>query len=197
MYGSDSGSDSGLLQDAIDTAAESADADLVEDLLRFFVSVQDKECFAAVLFTCYDLIRPDVALELAWRNNYYDFFLPYMIQYMRHTHEKIKALEAKTLIKESEKEAESSAAVAEAAVSMGLYGNQLMLTDGPALLANEPFNPGMGMGGMYDQGGYGAGYGGAPQGFGQQPGYGAAPGYGGQPQPGFGGFPQGGYGGSW
>lgn len=41
---------------------------------------QDRECFAAVLFTCYELIRPDVALELAWRNNYYDFFMPYIIQ---------------------------------------------------------------------------------------------------------------------
>ena len=33
-----------------------------------------------MLFTCYELIRPDVALELAWRNNYYDFFMPYIIQ---------------------------------------------------------------------------------------------------------------------
>jgi clathrin heavy chain len=149
--------------------------------------MQDRECFAAVLFTCYDLIRPDVALELAWRNNYYDFFMPYIIQYLRHSHDKIKALEARLTSKEAEKEPESSAA--DAAVSM-LYGNQLLLTDGPALLANEPYNPGMGYGAGYDagygqQGGfgaYGAGAGGyGAGGFGQQGGFGGYP-------------PQGGYG---
>ena len=56
-----------MYKDAIDTTAESADADVAEDLLRFFVSVHDKACFAACLFTCYDLIKPDVAIELAWQ----------------------------------------------------------------------------------------------------------------------------------
>lgn len=67
-----------MYKDAIDTAAESTDADIVEELLRFFVSVNDKACFAATLHTCYDLIRPDIALELAWRNGYTDFTMPYM-----------------------------------------------------------------------------------------------------------------------
>ena len=39
-----------------------------------------KECFAASLFICYDVIRPDVALELAWMNNLIDFALPYLLQ---------------------------------------------------------------------------------------------------------------------
>ncbi len=47
----------------------SQDAELVEQLLRFFVEVEAKECFAACLFTCFELARPDVVLELAWRNN--------------------------------------------------------------------------------------------------------------------------------
>ena len=55
-------------QDAIDTAAESGDTSLAEDLLSFFVNIGDKECFCAALYTCYSLIRPDVAMELAWRN---------------------------------------------------------------------------------------------------------------------------------
>lgn len=55
-------------QDAIDTAAESGDSSLAEDLLSFFVNIGDKECFCAALYTCYSLIRPDVAMELAWRN---------------------------------------------------------------------------------------------------------------------------------
>lgn len=195
-----------MYKDAIDTAAQSGDGDLVEELLRFFVSVQDRECFAAVLFTCYELIRPDVALELAWRNNYYDFFMPYIIQYLRHAHERIKALEARTAsLDVAHKEAENSAAAAvgDAAVSLGLYGNQLMLTDGaPALLANEAFNPmtgyeHQGMGGVGGGGYAGTGFGMAPpQGYGQQQPQQQVP-Y--PPQSGFqGGFgPQGGYGGSW
>lgn len=39
-----------------------------------------KECFASCLFVCYDLIRPDIALELAWINNMVDFALPYLLQ---------------------------------------------------------------------------------------------------------------------
>ena len=67
-----------MYKDAIDTAAESADGDVAEDLLRFFVSVHDKACFAATLFSCYDLMKPDVAMELAWRNGYTDYVMPYM-----------------------------------------------------------------------------------------------------------------------
>jgi clathrin heavy chain len=67
-----------MYKDAIDTAAESGDVEIAEDLLRFFVSVADKPSFAATLYTCYDLIRPDVVLELAWRNGYTDFAMPFM-----------------------------------------------------------------------------------------------------------------------
>ena len=67
-----------MYKDAIDTASQSKDGEIAEELLRFFVSVQDRACFAATLFTCYDLISPDVAIELAWRNGYTDFAMPYM-----------------------------------------------------------------------------------------------------------------------
>ena len=51
-------------QDAMETTAQSENRELAEELLRFFVEGGEKECFAALLFTCYDLIRPDVALEV-------------------------------------------------------------------------------------------------------------------------------------
>jgi len=97
--------------------------------------------------------------------------MPYIIQYLRHTHERIKALETKAISKEADKEPEQSAA--EAAAASMLYGNQLMLGDGPALLANEPYNPLTGgygyadayAGAGYNAGGYNAGYG---QGYGGQ-----------------------------
>lgn len=43
-----------------------------------------KECFASCLFICYDLIRPDVALELAWFNGMIDFAFPYLLQVHIH-----------------------------------------------------------------------------------------------------------------
>ena len=57
-----------MYKDAIDTAADSGEQELSEDLLSFFVAQQDKECFAATLFTCSHLVRPDVVMEIAWRN---------------------------------------------------------------------------------------------------------------------------------
>jgi clathrin heavy chain len=45
-----------------------------------FVMQGKKECFASCLFICYDLIRLDVALELAWMNNMMDFAFPYLLQ---------------------------------------------------------------------------------------------------------------------
>lgn len=44
-----------------------------------------KECFASCLFVCYDLIRADVALELAWLNNMMDFAFPYLLQVSKET----------------------------------------------------------------------------------------------------------------
>ena len=57
-----------MYKDAIDTAADSGEQELAEDLLSFFVASGDKECFAAALFTCSHLVRPDVVMEIAWRN---------------------------------------------------------------------------------------------------------------------------------
>ena len=48
----------------METAAQSGDAEIAEELLKFFVERGERECFAAALFTCYDLIKPDVALEV-------------------------------------------------------------------------------------------------------------------------------------
>lgn len=71
------------LQDAMQYASESKDTELAEELLAWFLKEDKKECFAACLFTCYDLLRPDVVLETAWRHNIMDFSMPYFIQVMR------------------------------------------------------------------------------------------------------------------
>lgn len=70
-------------QDAMLYAAESKDAELAETLLQWFLEEGRKECFTACLFASYDLLHPDVVLELAWRHNIMDFAMPYFIQVMR------------------------------------------------------------------------------------------------------------------
>ena len=64
-------------------AAESKEAELAEALLQWFLEEGRRECFAACLFTSYDLLRPDVVLETAWRHGLVDFAMPYFIQVMR------------------------------------------------------------------------------------------------------------------
>ena len=53
-----------LFQDALETIAKSKDPTLAEDLMRSIMEMEDKELFAAMLYTCYELIKPDVALEV-------------------------------------------------------------------------------------------------------------------------------------
>jgi clathrin heavy chain len=62
-----------LFKDAIETSALSGKTDVVEDLLRYFVDIGSRECYVGMLYACYDLIRPDVILEISWRNNLNDF----------------------------------------------------------------------------------------------------------------------------
>merc|ERR1712151_174120 len=96
-------------RDAMETARDSGLPELSESLLRFFVDEDMKECFAACLYTCYDLLRPDVALELAWRKNMLDFAMPYLIQTLREYTGRIDALDKKTTKKEEEEEKNKSA----------------------------------------------------------------------------------------
>jgi clathrin heavy chain len=89
-----------MYKDAMETVSESEDKDLAEELLRFFVDNGLQECFAACLYTCYDLMRPDVALELAWRNKIFDFAMPYIIQLTKEFVDKINEIAEKVEKKE-------------------------------------------------------------------------------------------------
>lgn len=61
-------------------AAESKNAEIAEELLAWFLEQRNFDCFAACLYQCYDLLHPDIILELAWRHNIVDFAMPYLIQ---------------------------------------------------------------------------------------------------------------------
>ncbi len=98
-----------IYKDAMVTAKDSGAADLAESLLAFFIESKDKECFTAMLFTCYDLLKPDVVLELAWRNDMMDAAMPYVIQSVKQYSHKIDSLDVKEQKKEQAEEKSKSA----------------------------------------------------------------------------------------
>lgn len=83
--------DRSLFQDSMTYASESRQIELAEDLIAWFLDEKLFECFGACLFQCYDLLRPDVILELAWRHDIISFAMPYMIQIMREYITKVTA----------------------------------------------------------------------------------------------------------
>ncbi|XP_060051255.1 clathrin heavy chain 2 isoform X3 [Erinaceus europaeus] len=113
-----------LYKDAMLHAAESRDADLAEKLLQWFLEEGKRECFAASLFTCYDLLPPDVVLELAWRHNLVDLAMPYFIQVMREYLSKVDRLDASESLRQQGEHVVEPAPL--------LFGQQLMLTASPA-----------------------------------------------------------------
>ena len=66
----------------MDFAVESKDAETAEHLLTYFVENKNFVCFSACLFSCYDLLRPDVVVEIAWKHDIMDYAMPYLIQIM-------------------------------------------------------------------------------------------------------------------
>ena len=64
-------------------ACESRNTEIAENLIAWFLEIKRSDCFAGCLYSCYDLLRPDVILELAWRHNIVDFAMPYLVQVMR------------------------------------------------------------------------------------------------------------------
>ena len=72
-----------LYKDAMEYAAESRNTEISEDLMGWFLENENYESFAAGTFVMYDMLRPDVILELGWRHNIMDFAMPYLIQCVR------------------------------------------------------------------------------------------------------------------
>ena len=72
-----------IMQDAMQYACDSRNIEIAESLIGWFLEIGRSDCFAACLFSCYDLLRPDVILELAWRHNILDFAMPYLVQVLR------------------------------------------------------------------------------------------------------------------
>lgn len=119
-----------LYKDAMVTASVSASTEIAEELLSYFVDIGNKECFAALLYICFDLLRSDVVEELSWQHGLNDFYMPYRIQHQRTLADKLAALE-KEVRERSKKEQQKEQQEADAPIiNPGGFGNRLMLTQG-------------------------------------------------------------------
>lgn len=116
-----------LFKDAMATVAESRDAEVAEDLLKYFVENDFKEAFAACLYVCYDLLKPDVVMELSWRYGLNDFAMPYLIQTTREMVSKIDMLEKANNERNQKDELKEKQEI-----SSVVPGQPLMLASGPA-----------------------------------------------------------------
>ncbi|KAH8238365.1 hypothetical protein KR032_005186 [Drosophila birchii] len=115
-----------LYKDAMEYAAESGKQDIAEELLGWFLERDAYDCFAACLYQCYDLLRPDVILELAWKHKIVDFAMPYLIQVLREYTSKVDRLE----LNEAQREKEDDTTEHKNIIQME---PQLMITAGPAM----------------------------------------------------------------
>ncbi|KAK8197819.1 clathrin heavy chain [Phyllosticta capitalensis] len=124
-----------LFKDAIETAAMSGKPEVVEELLRYFVDIGSRECYVGMLYACYDLIRPDVILEVSWRNGLHDFTMPYMINFLSQ-----QAATIDLLKKDNEERKAREASQNKTDESTPILGaSRLMLTQGPSTPAPAPY----------------------------------------------------------
>ncbi|KAJ2940183.1 hypothetical protein O0L34_g11747 [Tuta absoluta] len=115
-----------LYADAMEYASESRQPEVAEELLNWFLERDNFECFSACLYQCYDLLKPDVVIELAWRHNIMDFAMPFLIQTVRELTTKVEKLE--------EADAKRSTEIAENDTKPQMMMEpQLMLTAGPSM----------------------------------------------------------------
>merc|ERR1712127_952351 len=99
---------------------------------------------------CYDLLRPDVVMELSWKHGMNDFAMPFFIQTMREMTERVDKLEQNDKLRQQNKD---SAKEAEESAPVTMINNpQLMLTQGMTGLPNGHL-PGMNGGAMGAAGG--------------------------------------------
>lgn len=141
-----------LYKDAMETVAESRDPVLAEDLLRFIMHMEDKELFAAMLYTCYELVKPDVALEVAWRCGLYEYVMPYFIQFVKDLSLRVDTVQKKTDdIKKKEERSAEEQINQPLDIDVGFLFPGMQMNGGMQMQALMPppgMMPNLGMGGM-------------------------------------------------
>lgn len=49
-----------------------------------------------MLYTCYELVKPDVALEVAWRQGLQEYVMPYFIQFVKDLSTRVETVQKST-----------------------------------------------------------------------------------------------------
>lgn len=130
-----------LWRDALETAASSKDTAVAEELAGYFVSIGNKDAFAAILYVCFELVRPDFVEEMAWRFGLGDYSKPYVLQQQRDVSAKIAALEKE--VKELRTKTADKQPEEQNGMGMGgPLGGRLMI-GGPAGFQPNGMNGGM------------------------------------------------------
>jgi len=83
----------GMWSDMIESVGTSGDPEIMEDAVKFFIESGLRECFTALLFSCFEDFPPDLALEYAWMYNMVDFAMPFLIQTLREVGQRLMGLE--------------------------------------------------------------------------------------------------------
>lgn len=92
------------------------------------MDIGSRECYVGMLYACYDLIRPDVIMEVSWRHGLQDFTMPFMINFLC---EQTRAIEQLKKDNEERKSRETTQQTEEDNTPI-LGGTRLMLTQGPS-----------------------------------------------------------------
>lgn len=140
-----------LYKDCIESTAASKDAELTEELATFFLDEDLGEAFTAILYTCFQFFRPDLALELAWRYGVVDHAMPFMIQTMKEIGQRLMGLEEESKEKREVEEQEKKEIDDEinedpSVLLFGLNPNQQQAAGVPMITG--PAGPSGGMGGQ-------------------------------------------------
>ena len=134
-----------LFRDAIETASHSGVSEVAEELLEYFVETGNKECYAAMLFACYDLLAPDFVMEVSWRHALSDFTMPYQIQQARDTRTKLLALEKEVRERAAKDSAKEKEDLDTPILGPGAFANKLLTsgTGGVEPIMMQPTAGGM------------------------------------------------------
>jgi len=97
------------------------------------VDIGSRECYVGMLYACYELVRPDVILELSWRHGLTDFTMPFMINMLAQQTATIDALK-----RDNDDRKAREAAAAKKDEDAPILASRLMLTQGPVAPSPSP-----------------------------------------------------------
>lgn len=130
----------GLFKEAVEAAAESKDQKLVHALLKRFAKDRRGEWFTIACYYCYDLLKPDIVMELAWTYDLKDFGMPYFIQLCSDLSSNLESVKKKHEEREK-KEEEAQEKLANQPINVGgIMGGQIGNLSGQLALMNNSYN---------------------------------------------------------